>query len=45
MINKKDTKSTLLGIKKYIDDLNRIIKDNKVTETMYKTNVLWEARE
>lgn len=41
MINKKDTKSILLGIKKYIDDLNRIIKDNKVTETMYKTNVLY----
>ena len=41
MINKNDTKSVLFGIKKYIDDLNKIIKDNKVTETMYKTNVLY----
>lgn len=41
MINRKDTNSILLGIKKYIDDMNKIIKENKVTETMYKTNILY----
>ncbi|MBO6120151.1 MAG: DUF86 domain-containing protein [Lachnospiraceae bacterium] len=41
MINKNDINSILLGIKKYINDINKIIIDNKVTENMYKTNVLY----
>lgn len=41
MIDKKNTNSILMGIKKYIDDINKIISDNKVTEYMYKTDVLY----
>lgn len=41
MINKDDVNSILTAIKKYIDDINSIIKDNGVTESMYKTNVLY----
>ena len=41
MINRNDTNSILLSIKKYIDDINKIIIENGVTEAMYKTNVLY----
>ena len=41
MINKNDINSILTAIKKYINDINNIIKDNNVDESMYKTNVLY----
>lgn len=41
MIDKKDINSVLHGIYKYIDDIIKIIDDNKVTEEMYKSNVLY----
>lgn len=41
MIDKKDVNSILHGICKYIDDIIEIVGDNKVTEEMYKSNVLY----
>ena len=41
MIDRKDIKSIILAIKKYIFDIKSIIKDNLVTEEMYKTNILY----
>lgn len=41
MINRKDTESILQSIMKYINDIETIINDNKVTVDSYKNNILY----
>ena len=42
MIIKSDINSILNGILKYINDIENIIRENNVTEYMYKSKVLYQ---